>query len=402
MKLAYFKGNVNGSHGDFILYNERMITPELLTFIQGQLAAGTSREQVADMLLSNGWSAADITNALSQAAPVQPVQPTQPVEPARPVEPVQSMQPMQAAAIQPVQTYTEPVYRPVAQSSLQPMQSVQSMQPESAHLAQAQTQTTVSHSGWTKSFMVLAGIVVAFAAGWIANQGVTNSRMQTQSVRDAASNQPSPAVQDQVSENGSTPAGDTVVPADSASPLGVPASGAIEGPALAAEKDCGTTNGKTPYASDPVLACMGAAALSCGSARATVSVGSGGSAQPSTSALKITNPGSGGSCSFTVVPAPAPAASGASASAPSISCPLSIVKASDDFLSSATPTWKNPTKTDPNKYAGEIYYYGAMGVFIQNNFSEAKIRALGCTGDFIKTYIAEHAKSLKMLKAQAH
>ena len=379
-----------------------MITPELLTFIRDQLAAGTSREQVADMLLSNGWSAADITNALSQAAPVQPVQPTQPIEPARPVEPVQSMQPMQAAATLPVQTYTEPIYRPVAQSSMQPMQSVQSMQPESAHLAQAQTQaqthTTVSHSGWTKSFMVLAGIVVAFAAGWIANQGVTNSRMQIQSVRDAASNQPSPAIQDQASESDTiapdAPA--TAAPAASANPASATSAGTTQSSALAAEKDCGTTNGKTPYASDPVLACMGAAALSCSNARATISIGSGGSAQPSTSTLKITNPGSGGACSFTVVPAPAPNASGASASAPSISCPLSIVKASDDFLSSATPTWKNPTKTDPNKYAGEIYYYGAMGVFIQNNFSEAKIRAAGCTGDFIKTYIAEHAKLMKM------
>ena len=376
-----------------------MITPELLAFIQGQLAAGTSREQVADMLLSNGWGAADITNALSQAAPVQPVQPTQPIEPARPVEPVQSMQPMQAAATLPVQTYTEPVYRPVAQSSMQPMQSVQSMQAESAHLAQAQTQATVSHSGWAKSFMVLAGIVVAFAAGWIASQGVTNSRMQTQSVRDAASNQPSPAIQDQASESGAiapdVPATTTASVA-STNPASATSTGATQGPASAVEKDCGTTNGKTPYASDPVLACMGAAALSCSNARATISIGSGGSAQLSTSTLKITNPGSGGACSFTVVPAPAPNASGASASALSISCPLSIVKASDDFLSSATPTWKSPTKTDPNKYAGEIYYYGAMGVFIQNNFSEAKIRAAGCTGDFIKTYIAEHAKLMKM------
>jgi hypothetical protein len=71
----------------------------------------------------------------------------------------------------------------------------------------------------------------------------------------------------------------------------------------------------------------------------------------------------------------------------SISCPISIVKAIDT-TNATTPKFIAPSKTDLSKYASDIYFYGTLGLFLENNIDPAKIEAAGCSGDYIASVIA--------------
>jgi len=74
-----------------------------------------------------------------------------------------------------------------------------------------------------------------------------------------------------------------------------------------------------------------------------------------------------------------------------ISCPISIVQAIDNTKTSA-PQFIAPNKTDLNKYASQIYFYGTLGLFVENNLDKNKIQALGCSGDYIDSIIASYQK----------
>ncbi|MFA6077276.1 MAG: hypothetical protein WC735_04355 [Candidatus Paceibacterota bacterium] len=159
-------------------------------------------------------------------------------------------------------------------------------------------------------------------------------------------------------------------------------------------KDCGTTNSpdlknKNTYENNAVLNCLGVSALSCGNAKAVFAndlfpnmiqiVGSEGADQ------NVCNFKLSYGADSTLVDI-----DGNKLAGQYISCPLSIVKAIDE---TKTPTLFTAASIDNlNKYASQIYFYGTLGVFMENNMDKNRIQALGCSGDYIDSMIASYRK----------
>ena len=102
----------------FILYTYRiMITQELLNFIKQEQEAGMTKDQISQLLQSNGWHASDVEEAFVHLAP--PVVAAAPVVTAAPV-----MMPAEKPVMQPVaQPVTQPISQPVVQQAQNPVQS---------------------------------------------------------------------------------------------------------------------------------------------------------------------------------------------------------------------------------------------------------------------------------------
>ena len=72
-----------------------------------------------------------------------------------------------------------------------------------------------------------------------------------------------------------------------------------------------------------------------------------------------------------------------------ISCPLDIVKAINES-DPQSPTFESPSIDNPGKYAGQIYFYGILGVFMENDADPSKIKDLGCSGPYIDSIVASY------------
>ena len=72
-----------------------------------------------------------------------------------------------------------------------------------------------------------------------------------------------------------------------------------------------------------------------------------------------------------------------------ILCPIDVVKAIDN-TKPATPKFNAPNKADFSEYASDVYFYGTLGLFAENNLDMAKIQALGCSGEYIQSVIASY------------
>lgn len=147
-------------------YTDCMITQELLGYIKQQLALGISREQISQVLQSNGWTTTDVGEAFAHITPAQPIvaaslnrpviQPTQPI--------IQSAQPQ---VQQPVQqpTWTQPAQpqqRPVTQYQMPAMQSQPVQYPTHTPVQMAAATMVGTHSFKNPSIGMAFG--VAFLA----------------------------------------------------------------------------------------------------------------------------------------------------------------------------------------------------------------------------------------------
>jgi hypothetical protein len=66
-----------------------------------------------------------------------------------------------------------------------------------------------------------------------------------------------------------------------------------------------------------------------------------------------------------------------------ISCPISIAREISEVTTSTLPL----DKSKPSEYAAGVYLYGSIGVFMENDFDQNKIKELGCSGEWIKSLI---------------
>ncbi|MEX2052153.1 MAG: hypothetical protein WD991_00455, partial [Candidatus Paceibacterota bacterium] len=149
---------------------------------------------------------------------------------------------------------------------------------------------------------------------------------------------------------------------------------------------CGETkapelNKQTGIEEDAVLGCIGASALACEWAQATL-------ISPLfptiIEIIPSRTPGSG-NCSFSLSYASDSTLSsldGKSMAGESIACPLQVVKSFKEGVNN-TLVFSAPTKESPRKYGAEIFFYGTTGVFLENNFSQSGIEESGCSGGFI-------------------
>ncbi|MEX2028932.1 MAG: hypothetical protein WD963_00410 [Candidatus Paceibacterota bacterium] len=72
-----------------------------------------------------------------------------------------------------------------------------------------------------------------------------------------------------------------------------------------------------------------------------------------------------------------------------ISCPINIVKAIDESNPKSI-TFNPPSTENLGKYASEIYFYGTIGLFMENDVDRNRIQALGCSGEYINSVIASY------------
>ena len=149
----------------------------------------------------------------------------------------------------------------------------------------------------------------------------------------------------------------------------------------------GTTpklNTPSTYENDPVLTCLGSSALHCENATGILND------DLFPTIFEITK--SQDSCNFKLsYPADSTLIdiTGKKLAGQCISCPIDIVKATDN-TDTAAPKFNAPDKTDLSKYASQTYFYGTLGLFVENNLDQNKIQALGCSGEYIQSVIASY------------
>ncbi len=156
-------------------------------------------------------------------------------------------------------------------------------------------------------------------------------------------------------------------------------------------KNCGTSVAPDPkkptaYQIDSVLDCMGLSALACTPAKAFLED----DFFPTN--LEITK--NQNVCNFKLSYGEESElldVTGQSLAGQYVMCPLSIVKMVDE--STKTPVFKMPTKDNSSKYAAEIYFYGKLGLFMEQGVDKSKILSLGCTGPYIDAVVASYQKA---------
>ena len=339
-----------------------MITTELISYIKGEFAKGRTREEVhADLVNNGGWTEIDLNEAFRTVIPMQGQSSVSP----NPVIQKQSVN---------IQNQNPAVKNPVFTGAVK-------------------KEKKSSRTFWEAFILVI--IALACSVSWYLykpqitdfwNSGVKSS----QEISDNSWNWlvsifskitlPSFDFSKITSIfNSSKNTQDDVA---------IPQDNQVVKPVVVTVKDCGTT--KSPdlknistYQNNAVLNCLGNSALSCIPAKAVLTD----ALFPSV--LEIVK--NQDTCDFKL-------SYGADSTlidinnnklaGQYISCPVSIVKALDE--SKKTPVFTSPSINNLSKYASQIYFYGTLGVFMENNVDQDKIEEAGCTGEYISSVIASY------------
>ncbi len=313
-----------------------MVTPELIGYIRGKIAQGRTREEIrAELVKSGGWSDVDLSDAFRTVIPME-----------------QNPDPTVASSENPVaDTKPTSVSTPPAMAS--------KMNPELS-------QKTLQGLGIVVvvALLILAGFyykpqVMSF---WSSMK----DHLQQFSLPSFKTKEAPNAVV--VNENNTTVKNTTT-----------------------ATKNCGTTNSpdlknKTTYENNASLNCLGDSALRCVNAQVVLR----NDLLPT--GLQIVKGEK--DCSFTLSylsDSTLVDRAGKKLAGQYISCPLNMVKAVDE---TETPTAFNaPNVENLAKYASQIYFYGTLGVFMENNVDENKIKALGCNGGYISGVVESYKQA---------
>jgi hypothetical protein len=153
--------------------------------------------------------------------------------------------------------------------------------------------------------------------------------------------------------------------------------------------DCGTSIAPkldipASFENNSVLACLGKSALSCENAKGVLTD----SVFPTIIEINKT----ADSCNFRLSytrDSTLSDVTGKKLSLEYVTCPVNVVKGIDD-TDPALVKFTNPNKTDLSQYGSQIYLYGTLGLFVENNMDQNKIQSAGCSGDWIDTVIASY------------
>src|SRR3989338_5085395 len=311
-----------------------MITPELISYIRGELGKGRKREEIRESLVrEGGWSDADLSEAFRIVMPMQGLEGIAPITKAEPLK----------------------------------------------------TVSTLSTFPWKKISMITAIVLVVGGlvfAGWFYraslmnfwNSGVSKvkgfsvSLFGPKTTANTANTLPTPPpIPPQVPQNNST----AVKPIVSIRDCGIGIAPDMKKPAT--------------YQNDGVLTCLGNSAFNCIDAKAVLND----VLFPTVVQIIKTETG----CNFKLSYAADSTlvdATEAKLSGQYISCPLSIVKSVDE--SKKVAVFNFPSTDNLSKYAGQIYFYGTLGVFMETNLDRNKIQSFGCSGFYIDSVIASFRK----------
>ncbi|MSU44918.1 hypothetical protein EXS45_01935 [Candidatus Nomurabacteria bacterium] len=164
--------------------------------------------------------------------------------------------------------------------------------------------------------------------------------------------------------------------------------------AIVSVKNCGTTNSpdlknKSTYENNAVLNCLGESALRCIDAEAVLED----ALFPGVFRV-IKNKDT--TCNFKLSYEQDSTLSdinGQKLAGQYISCPINIVKAVDNTNPSSPKfLFIESNKANYSKYASQIYFYGTLGLFMENSVDKNKIQTLGCSGSYIDSVVASYLK----------
>lgn len=331
-----------------------MITPELISYIRGELTKGRAREEIrAGLVREGGWSEADLIEAFQMVIPIQ-----------------------DATEKTPLQQTPSP-----SSPSLSPLSSsLSSLTPSLSSISSFSSSKLSSFP--LRKIMTIFGIIVVIggvgAAVWFYRlplKNLWNSGIDKAKEFSASFFKPSAPADTEA------PAVTPVAP----NPISTPVQ-----PNIVSVKDCGVgvaPDLKKPatYQNDAVLTCLGNSALLCQDARAVL--------KNALFPTIVQIVSAEGNCSLKLSYAEDSVltdATGAKLAGQYVSCPLSIVKAVDE--TETTSSFSAPSTDNLSKYASQIYFYGTLGLFVENNLDQNRIRALGCSGPYIDSVIASFKK----------
>lgn len=312
-----------------------MITQELISYIKGEFNKGKTREDIrAALLQGGGWSAVDLDEAFRTTAPSSSSASTPAVSGAA-LSPAATFSPP-AAAVNPVsKAYAAPISRPAGKSRM-------------------------------KSLIVFLLILLLVGGGGYFYRSRLGSAWETFESKFASLS----FFEDGEKDGGVLPP----APTDNTPPLKVINCGETQAPDIKAERYLG---GNT------TLICLGVNALACENAKGILS-------DPLfPNVFEIKKDPAGGVCRFQLSyssDSNLESITGNKLAGQSLSCPLSAVRSFKEG-EKKTLVFGSAAENIPSKYGAEIYFYGTTGVFIEGDFKEEKISAMGCTGSFIKSVI---------------
>jgi len=357
-----------------------MITQELLGYIRTELSKGKTREEISGILLSNGeWNEDDLSEAFRTIIPMQNIilpkeKPIEPVSPA-----LSSPSPSVSSSPPPLHSFLPPSsYSPLSS----PLRSTPLSKPSSS-----------SHS--LLKFLIILIIIGGLGFGFwyyrpqigsqIMNLSSRAASLMNSSFQQAGNlwtslvngikgfNFPFLSTNQTINVNKENTAVTNTVPQKIINEI----------------KDCGIgvapkLDAPSTYENNPVLSCLGASAVNCENAKGILKN------DFFPTVFEIIK--SQSSCNFKLsYPADSILAdiTGKQLAGQYILCPIDIVKAIDN-TKPASPKFLVPSKTDLSKYASDVYFYGILGLFMENNLDPNRIQVLGCSGEYIQSVIASY------------
>ncbi|MFH1365782.1 MAG: hypothetical protein ABIG99_00060 [Patescibacteria group bacterium] len=348
-----------------------MVTPELLEYIRKEIGKGKTREEIYGTLISSGgWEEADLSEAFRVVIPMQNnvILPKSIME--KQLEEKKPIETMPSSPLSPISSSSSP-------ASYSPSLSIFKSTPSS------KTVSTSRSSLWQNLIFIILGLFCIISWYFYQpqiinfwNLSINNfKKIRLPSFDFSFLNKSENIVSGVPVENNET----------------IPFSVVLPNTQI---KDCGTgvapkLNNPASYKNDPVLFCLGVSALNCENAIGVLKD------DFFPSILEITKLSD--SCNFKLSYGADNVlmdTAGKKLALQYISCPINIVKAIDNTNPEAAK-FLAPDKTDLSKYASQIYFYGTLGLFVENNLDQNKIQNLGCQGEYIQSVIASYNLSLK-------
>lgn len=340
-----------------------MITQELIAYIRGEFSKGKTREEIRTTLLAGGgWSENDLSEAFRTVIPMQgnvaqnvifpKEKSSQPAPSSPPTPPSVSFSPS------PLPSFLPPISYLPSRSSL-----------KSTPFSKPLSSPHSSHP--LLKFLIVLIFIVGLSFGfWYYRSPIIN-------LWNASVNKVLELSTPSFNENQDT--GSNNVAPD-----------AVTQP-VAQVRNCGIV--ATPklgfpstYENDSGLSCLGESAAICVNAKGILRD------DFFPTVFEITKLQA--SCNFKLS-YPADSAltdiTGRKLALQYIICPINIVKAIDN-TNVASPKFIAPDTTNFSRYASQIYFYGTLGLFVENNLDKNEMEALGCNGPYIDSMIASYNK----------
>ncbi len=322
-----------------------MITQELIAYIKSELNKGKTREEIRVILLrGGGWSEADISEAFRTVMPLS--------------DAVLNMEPVSRA--------------PIIASSISPIIKASLM-------SSSRAEKSTHKMPWIAIVLaVLFGAFLFVAFYFYRPQNAILPSKMTEIFNSIM-----------IRVNNLVPKKETIPPVVVTEEI--PKTPVV---VVTTPINCGITNSpdrKNPssYLTDNALKCLGVSALNCINAEGTIND----TLFPTS--FKIIDKDN--VCKFELSYKEDSAlvdVQGKKLALRNVSCPLSVVKTIDE-TDPKNILFKTANVNNPVVYATDIYFYGTLGLFMENNFDQNKIERLGCNGTFIGSMI----ESYKLMKS---